>query len=168
MADKTAEISIAMNSSGFVASSASSKYDGKSTKDQFSSDSAYPAFAYCNGYVDTAGNNDYYPPSQLELEILYRSSKPTTDANNTAVGANPNAVPATNNYTSLFPAQTTDSQFTIGQAQALQAGAYWSSTWPSQTNVAWVGDFLSGAHSTATRSNSRLLRPIRRVIIPGQ
>ena len=74
------------------------------------------------------GYNDWYIPARNEMQVLYRNLKPDTTANSTAFGANPNAVPPTNNYTSSDPAQTSVAIFQAGGAQAFATSNYY---WPA-------------------------------------
>ena len=73
------------NSSGLVAAS-----------------SSFTGAVFCEG-LTIGGYSDWYLPAINELEPLYYFLKPTTDANNTSLGANTNATPPepiSTNYTS--------------------------------------------------------------------
>jgi hypothetical protein len=92
-----------------------------STSDGKANTAAYIAAGHYSGGNDAVnfvknyrggGYSDWYLPSLYEAEILYRNLKPTTDANNTAFGANAFASPApTGNYLANNPAQTTAANF---------------------------------------------------------
>ena len=97
----------------------------------------HPAAQFCTG-LTVGGFSDWYMPAINELEICYYNLKPSTTANNTGSGTNPNSVPErTSNYTSGSPAQTSAADFktsTGAEAFAVTTplsyalGAYWSST----------------------------------------
>jgi hypothetical protein len=112
------------------------------------------------------GYNDWYIPAKNELEILYRNLKPTSAANVTSGGANPNAVPPTSNYTSGNPTQITNPLFQAGGAQAFTStgGNTWSATeFSGDTRYAWVQVFSDGTQSPDAKTNNASARAIRRV-----
>jgi hypothetical protein len=112
------------------------------------------------------GYNDWYIPAKNELEILYRSLKPNTTANNTSFGVNANAVPsATSNYTAGSPAQTTVAIFQTGGAQAFStADIYWSASEDSSnTTNAWPQNFYNGNQGNNIKNNGYYARAVRRV-----
>jgi len=85
--------------------------DGNST--------VYPCAHFCNN-LSTGGQTDWYMSAKNELEVCYYNLKPTTTANNTSSGINPNAVPArASNYTAGTPAQTSAANFVSGQSELL-------------------------------------------------
>jgi hypothetical protein len=122
------------------------------------------------------GFNDWYAPAKNELEILYYNLKPSTTANNTTSGTNPNSVPTrTSNYTSAVPAQTTangggvTANFQAGGAQAFfETNGYNSSTEsaPSGGLSAWRRNFNAGFQDYNNKStNNSFIRAIRRVAV---
>jgi len=130
--------------------------DGNST--------VYPAAHFCND-LSTGGQTDWYMPAKNELEICYFNLKPTTTANNTSSGINPNAVPArASNYTSGDPAQTSATDFRSTGAEDFATPNYWSSTEYSATYT-WVQTFGDGFQSYYGKDNSRRVRAIRRVAV---
>lgn len=124
---------------------------------------AHPAANFCNG-LSIGGYSDWYLPAKHELELLYYNFKPTTGSNNTSSGANPAAIPSHGNYTSGNPAQTSVTAFQTGNSEAFGGTLfYWASTEVSATN-AWWQYFIDGEQvSGSSKSNTRLVRAIRRV-----
>jgi hypothetical protein len=73
----------------------------------------YPAAHFCNDLV-IGGFSDWYMPAKNELEVCYYTLKPTTAANDTSAGINPNAVPArASNYQPSGPTQPAADNFFI-------------------------------------------------------
>jgi len=128
------------------------------------SSTVYPAAHFCND-LSTGGQTDWYMPAKNELEICYYNLKPTTTANNTSTGINPNAVPArASNYTSGDPAQTSATDFRSTGAEDFATPNYWSSTEYSAA-YSWVQTFGDGFQSYYGKDNSRRVRAIRRVAV---
>ena len=125
--------------------------------------SAHPAANFCNN-LNINGYDDWYLPSKDELEILYRYLKPTTDGNHTSSGANTSAVPATSNYTSGSPAQTSVTIFRTGNSEAFIASTYWSSTEYSSA-LGWIRYFLDGIQTSNPKTITRYVRGVRRIAI---
>jgi len=124
----------------------------------------YPAAHFCND-LTTGGFSDWYMPAKNELEVCYYNLKPTTTANNTSSGINPNAVPArASNYTSGNPAQTSATNFQFTGAEDFTATSYWSSTEKSTTE-AWVSYFSSGYQIYFTKDSTSVFRAVRRVAV---
>lgn len=123
----------------------------------------HPAAAFCRG-LNINGYDDWYLPSQDELEILYRVFKPTLTNNNTDSGANPSAIPPTGNYTTGNPAYTNDVVFRQGGGEVFYTGYYWSSTQSSSTNCLNT-HFGTGYQGTSSKTTPRQVRAVRRVAI---
>lgn len=83
------------------------------------------------------GFNDWYIPSKLELEIVYRNLKPTTAQNVTTSGANASAVPATSNYSAANPVRTTVLDFRSTGTNYMTADYYYSAT-QGPSGALWV------------------------------
>jgi hypothetical protein len=129
--------------------------DGNST--------VYPCAHFCNDAV-IGGFSDWYMPAKNELEVCYFNLKPTTAANSTSYGANPNAVPArASNYTTGNPARTSAAAFQSGGAEAFTAADYWSSTESTFASSAFDQVFTTGGQYQDTKSGSRRVRAVRRV-----
>ena len=125
----------------------------------------HPAAQFCEG-LTIGGFSDWYMPANNEVEVCYYNLKPTTTANNTSSGVNPNAVPArASQYTSGNPAQTTAAAFKITTgAEAFSANIYWSST----QNSATYGKFQSldyGSQANFYKNLSYRVRAVRRVAV---
>jgi hypothetical protein len=125
---------------------------------------SHPCATFCNDAV-IGSFSDWYMPAKNELEVCYFNLKPGTSSNNTASGANPNAVPArASNYTSGNPAQTSAAAFQTGGAEPFVQNIYWSST---QFNVS-LGKaqlFNSGSQSNYNKNGSYRVRAVRRVAV---
>lgn len=125
--------------------------------------SAHPAANFCNN-LSINGYNDWYLPAKDELEILYRYLKPTTHSNLTNSGANTSSVPATGNYTSGSPAQTSVTIFRTGNGEDFAPSLYLSSTEFSSVNC-WNHFFLNGEQSGVSKINTSRVRAVRRIAI---
>lgn len=154
----------------------------------------YEAATYCYdlSYNTTDGGSRWYLPAMDELELLYRSFKPTTNSNytfsqNTLAGSfpgngsavlsgtNPSSSPSSSQYTAGSPAQTSLALFQSGGAQALNTGTtpiYWASTeynataaWGQYTSI-YSGQQYSGWQALVSKNSTlRRVRPVRRVVL---
>jgi hypothetical protein len=134
--------------------------DGNST--------VYPCAHFCNN-ASIGGFSDWYMPAKNELEICYFNLKPTTAANDTGSGINPNAVPArASNYTNApsVPSQTSAAAFQSGGAEPFVVSVYWSSTEFSALFVK-TQYFGNGSQRVNAdyKTNSFRVRCIRRVAV---
>lgn len=97
--------------------------------------------------LQIGGFNDWYIPSQDELELCYRYLKPTTEDNTHYMrsGINLSAVPPTRPYTKEIPVQTSAEPFRDENAEAFDERAYWSSTQcAGDESSAWAQCFSLG------------------------
>jgi hypothetical protein len=146
---------------------ANSDIDGpQNTADMVADGSAtvYPAAHYCNN-LTVNGYTDWYMPAKNELEICYYNLKPGTFNNVTTQGININAVPTRNsNYTAGTPAQTSATDFKVGNAQAFDQARYWAST-ELAAQYAALTYFYTGNVYTANKTYTGRVRAVRRVAI---
>ena len=126
---------------------------------------SHPAAEFCEG-LTIGGFSDWYMPAKNELEVCYYNLKPTTANNNTASGANTNAVPSRpSNYTVNSVSQTTAVDFKDTGTEDFTNDYYWSSTEDSATK-AWIQAFNTGYQSTYfTKTTSSRVRAIRRISV---
>jgi hypothetical protein len=126
----------------------------------------YPAAQFCEG-LTIGGFSDWYMPAQNELEVCYYNLKPTTTANYTSAGINPNAVPArASNYTSGNPAQTSATVFQTAGAQRFVDDFYFSSTQDTGNVIAAVTQYFGyGLVQSRQKAGSYKVRAVRRVAV---
>jgi hypothetical protein len=163
----SAQTQLAWKNANTATTGADSDIDGpQNTADMVAdgNSTVYPSAHFCND-LSTGGQTDWYMPSKNELEVCYFNLKPTTTANNTAFGINPNSVPArASNYTSGNPAQTSATDFRETGAEDFAANYYWCSTEFSATE-ARVGYFYTGYQNITNKTGSFRVRAIRRVAV---
>ena len=128
---------------------------------------AHPSGQFCDNLV-VGGFSDWYMPARNELEVCYFNLKPTTAANSTSWGINPNAVPArASNYTSGTPAQTSATAFQTGGSEAFDFANYWTSTANTPQGPfgyqAWFINVNTGGQYLGSQANPYRVRAIRRV-----
>ena len=173
-AGKASETSLAYKTSDTADSGTASFHDGWANTNAIN-DASHPAAKYCRDYRG-GGFDDWYLPARDEHELRYRNGKPDTAANITGArpdgigshGVNPNSVPAGAAYTAGSPGQTIDPSFKTGGAQAFTVSTwYWTSTqYAPNAHNAWIQRFSDGNQANyATRPNTCLVRPVRRVKI---
>ena len=115
-----------------------------------------------------AGNDDWYIPSQDELELCYRNLKTTAEKNYCYArsGINLSAVPPTRPYTTTLPAQTTAKPFTENGNEAFDAAGYWSSTQhAAYSDHAWYQYFDNGTQDYSSTDYKLRARAVRRFAI---
>lgn len=162
VAPKAAETSLAWKNERTATTGTTSQNNGLANSDAMNN-ASHAAAQYCRAY-NGGGFSDWYLPAKDELEVCYRNLKPDATANSTTSGVNTNSVPATANYTTGSPAQTSAAAFKIGGAEAFDTALYWSST-QQATTTAWYQRFSDGYQNYSYKNVARLVRPVRRIRI---
>ena len=134
----------------------------------------YLAAIFCNNLNSGSGLNgytDWYLPAKNELEVCYYNLKPTTSANDTASGANANAVspePVSTNYTTGSPAQTSAGiGFRTGETNAFSAGVneYYATSTEYNNLYEVLQGFDIGDQSAGRKDHNQFVRAVRRIPI---
>jgi hypothetical protein len=131
----------------------------------------FPAAQFCRG-LSIGGYTDWYLPSVLELDIIYKNLKPSTESNSTSFGTNAYAVPPRDtNHTAGDPARTSVAIFQAPSGSERfesQPGGdnHWSSTITSAgSSNAWRFGMSNGFQQSLGVDNPQLVRAIRRVAL---
>ncbi|BBB59904.1 hypothetical protein UNDKW_1631 [Undibacterium sp. KW1] len=112
------------------------------------------------------GLSDWYLPSRDELEICYRNLKPTGNDNYCWRGDNPSSVPPGYAYSRDLPAQTADTAFQAGGAEAFEPAWYWTSTQDAgNPDYAWMQSFGDGYQDLSRKSGEYRARAVRRLLV---
>jgi len=164
----TAQSTLAWKNTNTATTGADSNIDGpQNTLDMVAdgNSTVYPAAHFCNN-LSTGGQTDWYMPAKNELEVCYYNLKPTTEANFTGSGTNPNAVPArASSYTSGDPAQTSAADFKDTGAEDFTAVYYFSST-EFAANGAVMQHFDYGRqYLSGGKTAARPVRAVRRISV---
>jgi len=118
--------------------------------------------------LSIGGNENWYLPSQDELEICYRNLKPTIEKNwcYARSGINLSAGVPTYPYTPESPVQTLAEAFQKGGEQAFDECWYWSSTQhASDSAYAWIQTFSNGYQFSTGKDSKFRARVVRRLPI---
>ena len=154
-----------------VASSASADIDSSSTWDGAantavmvaSGPAGFRAAAHFANNLTIGGHTDWVIPAQDQLEVMYRNLKPTTAANDTTDGVNPNSDPVGAIYTTTVPGQTTVAAFRAGGEEAFSTNdEYWSST-KTLLGVGWVQHFGNGTQKFTNWGDNKTVRAVRMI-----
>jgi hypothetical protein len=110
------------------------------------------------------GFTDWYLPARDELEVLYRSFKPTTEENYCWRGDNPSSVPPGYAYSLDVPAQSSAEAYREGAPEAFDDAWYWSSTqYAGGVAYAWYQYFGDGGQGDGHKDGPLRARAVRRV-----
>lgn len=127
--------------------------------------SLHPAARFCAN-LTIGGYSDWVLPAKYQSELLYRRLKPGTTANDTTYGSNPYSDPPSGFYTTGSPAQTENSLFKTGGAEAFDTDSeYWTSTsYTTANNV--LQRFKNGDQGqTLNKTSARYVRAVRMIKI---
>lgn len=157
---------IAWNGSSKRVAGAQSYCDGRTNTEAMAA--AGSALAEWARGLRIGGFDDWYLPSQDELEICYRALKPTGEENALygRSGCNASALPPTHPYTAELPAQTPADAFKEGGAEAFDDVWYWSSTQHAGIDdCAWCQYFGNGGQGSTLKDDQLRARAVRRIAI---
>lgn len=112
------------------------------------------------GYVDWA------QPAKDQLELLYRTFKPTTVQNSLGSGSNPSSDPVGAAYTPTVPGQTANTAFKVGGSEEFTVNtSYSSSTGRVGTSENFIQFFGSGSQVTQPKGTAFYVRAVRMIKI---
>jgi len=164
----TAQSTLAWKNTNTATTGADSDIDGpQNTLDMVAdgNSTVYPAAHFCNN-LSTGGQTDWYMPAKNELEVCYYNLKPTTTANFTGSGTNPNAVPArASSYTSGDPAQTSAADFKDTGAEDFTAVYYFSSTEFAANGAVFQHFDYGRQYLSGGKTVARPVRAVRRISV---
>jgi hypothetical protein len=135
--------------------------------------SSHPAAQWTRS-LNIGGFTDWYLPAKDELEICYRSFKPTTQNNYLSTsyipqgnGYNANSSPVGAAYSSSVPGQTSVTAFIHNGTEAFRADDdYWTSTeYGPNSTYSWIQNFSNGNEHYDDKTNTSWVRAVRRVAV---
>ena len=136
---------------------------------QLMDDLKHPIAQYCL-QLEAHGCDDYYLPSCHELELCYRSFKPTAECNNTrysVTAGNPNSIPRGNVYTQTTPAMTIVACYANSEKFHSGMYYYWSSTGYRSIYLGKIVQAFNDGEQDANHEcyDKHIARPVRRILI---
>lgn len=161
------QVYLAYRTSGAAFTGNTSTYDGWAIRANMIAAGIddFPAQKACMA-LTIGGFTDWYMPSKLEMEILYRNLKPTTNNNNVNSGANAYAVPPTTNYVAANPTRTTVTAFRSGGTEFFDSSYYFTATQGADGNTYAHGKLTTtGADGADLYTEPYNVRAIRRVAV---
>lgn len=122
----------------------------------------FPAQQYCAN-LNIGGKTDWYLPTQDELELAYRTAKPSTATNLTTSGKNPSSIPVRSAfYTTTDPPQSPIALFRTGGAQAFTADYYSAATVGTAASKYLLKRFTTGVDYSEGYAFLHWVRAFRR------
>lgn len=124
------------------------------------------AATFCR-QLSIGGFTDWCVPAKDQLELIYRTFKPSTTANNTASGANASSNPTGSNYTAGSPTITAYAPWASGGVESFGAVAYWTSTeYAPSTGAGCTQNFDTGYQFAANKNDTTVpVRAVRMVTV---